>query len=125
MIDNVSANENIPKKLIVDKVLKDNRGADRSKVNNNIKILREYSIGNSYVALTAYRPDDKSDFKLGVWQIKNGIPEFFGDPVNADQIQGQEFIESSEGQNILYDIMSDSKGAEKIIKNQEEQEEEQ
>ncbi len=123
LIDNVSENQNISKKLIVRKIQKENPDLNTSEINNNVKIIGQNQIGNSYVATVAYRESTKDNFKIGIYEIKpNGEVKFRGDTVNADEIQTEQFMNSSEGANLMENELSKSKIAERNLPSSDEEE---
>ena len=123
LIDNVSENQNKSKKLIVGKIQKENPDLNTSEINNNVKIIGQNQIGNSYVATVAYRESTKDNFKIGIYEIKpNGEVKFRGDTVNADEIQTEQFMNSSEGANLMENELSKSKIAERNLPSSDEEE---
>lgn len=123
LIDNVSENQNISKKLIVQKIQKENPNSDTSEINSNVKIIGQNQIGNSYVATVAYRKSTEDNFKIGIYEIKpNGEVKFRGDTVNADEIQTEQFMNSSEGANLMENELSKSKIAERNLPSSDEEE---
>lgn len=123
LIDNVSENQNIPKKLIVRKIQEKNPDLNTSEINSNVKIIGQNQIGNSYVATVAYRESTKDNFKIGIYEIKpNGEVKFRADTVNADEIQTEQFMNSSEGANLMENELSKSKIAERNLPSSDEEE---